>query len=91
MPDIKTAFESIGAVRKILEPYEYLPDAAMAIKGLDEAKELLRNPTEENIKAILERMRGWEEMLEPYKAWVPDIVMDILRQTAKLRTALTEE
>lgn len=89
MPDIKKAVQSIGALRRILKPYEYLPDAATAIMAMDEAEKLLKNPTDENIKAILVQVREWEKALEPYKEWVPEIVTEILGQTAELRKALT--
>lgn len=91
MPDIEVALERIEAVRKILRPFNYyVREATLALEMLDEMEVLLKNPTEENIRLVLDKVEASEKMIRLYEVDAPDIVRKITRHSAKLKEALSK-
>jgi len=68
--EIAKALEYITAIEQIIKPYEYeVPEASHCLKDLRAIKELLKNPTWDNIAQAVEKLKTIETRINYYRGY----------------------
>jgi|GEM_PF-5287162 len=91
MSTANEASEAIKALVGILNgymPYDGMVGGIVSggIKMLTEARELLKNPTEENVQEVLRRVQVCKNNYSPYTSEAPDVMRQIDIVMEKLQT-----
>jgi len=69
---VNKALEEIAAVEKILKPYEYqVIEARESLKDLAAIRELVNNPTRQNLVQSVEKLKTVENRVNRYKGYGP--------------------